>query len=41
MSEETNSFERPDLVKGIAVSDLVSGSMMLGNLHGEPVVQLK
>src|ERR1700733_5019959 len=41
MSEETNTLERPDLVKGVAVSDLASGSMMLGNVHGEPVVQVK
>jgi nitrite reductase/ring-hydroxylating ferredoxin subunit len=38
MSEETKTFEGPDLVKGIALSDLASGSMLLGHAHGEPVL---
>ena len=38
MSEETKTLEGPDLVKGIALSDLASGSMLLGHAHGEPVL---
>ena len=38
MSDETKTFEGPDLVRGITLSDLASGSMLLGHAHGEPVL---
>ena len=34
---KTLPFEGPDLVKGIALLDLASGSMLLGHADGEPV----
>lgn len=38
MSEEDTKLNGPDLVKGIALSAVADGAMLLGHAHGEPVL---
>ena len=38
MSEEKTKLGGPDLTKGVALSTVVDGAMVLGHAHGEPVL---
>ena len=38
MNETANVLSGPDLVKGVALSKIADGAMLLGNAHGEPVL---
>ena len=38
MTEARKQLDGPDLAKGITVSDLAEGAMLLGHAHGEPVL---
>lgn len=38
MSEAKEALSGPDLAKGIALSDIADGAMVLGHAHGEPVL---
>ncbi len=38
MNETKNKLSGPDLVKGVALSKIADGAMLLGHAHGEPVL---
>jgi NADPH-dependent 2,4-dienoyl-CoA reductase/sulfur reductase-like enzyme/nitrite reductase/ring-hydroxylating ferredoxin subunit len=38
MNETKNKLSGPDLVKGVALSKVANGAMLLGHAHGEPVL---
>jgi nitrite reductase/ring-hydroxylating ferredoxin subunit len=38
MSDGKNKFAGPDLTKGIALSKVADGAMLLGHAHGEAVL---
>ncbi|MEO8186193.1 MAG: FAD-dependent oxidoreductase [Burkholderiaceae bacterium] len=38
MSEEKTKLDGPDLGKGVALSRIAEGAMLLGHAHGEPVI---
>jgi NADPH-dependent 2,4-dienoyl-CoA reductase/sulfur reductase-like enzyme/nitrite reductase/ring-hydroxylating ferredoxin subunit len=38
MSEEEAKLDGPDLAKGVALSTIAEGAMLLGHAHGEPVL---
>jgi apoptosis-inducing factor 3 len=38
MNETKNKLSGPDLVKGVALSKVADGAMLLGHAHGEPVL---
>ncbi len=38
MSDEKTTLDGPDLAKGVALSTVVDGTMLLGHAHGEPVL---
>ena len=38
MSEEDTKLDGPDLARGIALSTVADGAMLLGHAHGEPVL---
>src|SRR5579863_4851902 len=41
MSDTTKTFSGPDLTKGIALSDVADGAMLLGHAHGEPALLVR
>ncbi|KAI3604949.1 Ferredoxin reductase (plasmid) [Cupriavidus necator H850] len=38
MNEATSSLSGPDLAKGVALAKFADGAMLLGHVHGEPVL---
>ena len=38
MSETTNGLNEPDLVNGVALSRIAEGAMLLGHVHGQPML---
>ena len=38
MNEAKNKLSGPDLVRGVALSKVADGAMLLGHAHGEPVL---
>jgi len=37
MNETNNKLSGPDFVKGVSLSKVADGAMVLGHAHGEPV----
>jgi len=38
MSETTNGLNEPDLANGVALSRIAEGAMLLGHVHGQPML---
>ena len=38
MNETKNKLSGPDFVKGVSLSKVADGTMVLGHAHGEPVL---
>ena len=41
MSKKKTKLDGPDLSKGVALSRLIQGAMLLGHAHGEPVILVR
>ena len=41
MSDTAKALDGPDLTKGVALSTIADGTMLLGHAHGEPVLLVR